>query len=83
MFAPDRVDRAVEARSGDALRVMIVLGFSTVTVVRSGGASPSSSSGAFQPVAVGLPLGRLKRVGVLFSGAPRPWRASGLGTGKL
>src|SRR4051794_10049013 len=62
--------------SGEALRVMIVFGFSTVTVVRSGG-GPSSSSRWSSHSPSASRLGRLKRVGVRFSGAPRPARASG------
>jgi hypothetical protein len=65
--------------SGELLRVMIVLGCSTVTVVRSGGASPSTSSRESSQSPSASRTGRLNRVGVRFSGAPRPGRASGRG----
>ena len=44
-------------------------------VVRSGGSSPSTSSRASSQSPSASRTGRLKRVGVLFSGAPRPGRA--------
>ena len=45
--------------SGDELRVMIVFGFSTVTVVRSGG-SPVQLLARVEPVAIRLALGQVE-----------------------
>src|SRR3954464_2628078 len=70
------IDRS-KPMSGDVLRLMIVFGFSTVTVVRSGGGPSSSASRASSQSPSASLSGRLKRVGVRFSGAPRPERASG------
>src|SRR4051812_34152235 len=65
--------------SGERFQAMIVLGFSTVTVVLSGGGPSSTSSRASSQSPSASRTGRLKRVGVRFSGAPRPGRTSGRG----
>src|SRR5438270_3289296 len=58
--------------SGELLRVRIVLGFSTVTVVRRRG-TPSSASTSSSHSPSTTRCWRLKRAGVGLRVAPRPW----------
>src|SRR3546814_18747811 len=58
--------------SGDILRAMIVFGCSAVTVVRSGGASPSMASAASSQSPSASRSSKPVRTGRGFAGAPRP-----------
>src|SRR3546814_6861205 len=60
--------------SGDALKVRIVLGFSIVTVVRSGGGAPSIAARASSQSPSSCVCGRLKRVLSRLRVAPRTAR---------
>src|SRR5688500_10249205 len=65
------IDRS-KPMSGDVLREMMVLGCSIVTVVRSGGASPSMSSAASSQSPSRTRSADPVRVGRRLVGAPRP-----------
>ena len=58
--------------SGDVFVLMIVFGFSTVTVVRSRGASPSISPRSSSQSPSASSVFRLNRIGVRLAGAPLP-----------
>src|SRR3546814_18546682 len=60
--------------SGDALKVRIVLGFSIVTVVRSGGGAPSIAARASSQSPSSCVCGRMKRVLSRLRVAQRPAR---------
>src|SRR3546814_17643722 len=66
--------------SGELLRVMIVRGRSTVTLVRSGGGASSSASRASSHSPSTSRAGRLKRALNAFWVAPRAGGGGGLGT---
>jgi hypothetical protein len=66
--------------SGELLRVMIVFGFSTVTVVRSGGSSPSTVSRSSRQSPSSSRSGRLKRMLSRLSVAPRMARVFAIAT---